>query len=428
MKIIDNSPINNPCIGKLIEEKCAIGQLEDNCIYLLANPKSSIASKFMEADNWFQNMLEKDKYFNEYRLEVLESIELKNHPLVANEIEENNSNLILPLCVPECKGKKFLVSSTTEDKLIVNLSLMTYEAERNTQDSIVHCLREYALEDIDGFMSIAKEAFSTKQFLNAYIARLATKVMHPSFGMATSVTSIKEQLDIKGVITHQKRLEILNNLPEKLLKYRKTKDTKLGAEIDLFFINVDAMTWKQYFLRQSPKIQEKMFSFLNSQNQAQNSTMDLEVRYFPNIDKTRKNDGRYRLLMCKNPDTLAVHFSRKNSFIVYLIYLLDRKINGDKVDTLNLSQYKTLFCKLYEMTYGLKGESEFDNMIKRYNSKDEVQQKELSVVLHTMKMDIGTTCEKMEEPPEPFILKDSASHLTVLPKHIILPSEIIALI
>ena len=80
------------------------------------------------------------------------------------------------------------------------------------------------------------------------------------------------------------------------------------------------------------------------------------------------------------------------------------------------------------MTYGLKGEREFDNMMKRYNSKDEVQQKELSVVLHTMKMDIGTTCEKMEEPPEPFILKDSASHLTVLPKHIILPSEIIALV
>lgn len=59
-----------------------------------------------------------------------------------------------------------------------------------------------------------------------------------------------------------------------------------------------------------------MFSYLNSQNQAKNSTMDLEVRYFPYIDKTRKNDGRYRLLMGENPDTLAVHFSRKNSFIV----------------------------------------------------------------------------------------------------------------
>ncbi|MEY8486104.1 hypothetical protein [uncultured Parabacteroides sp.] len=428
MKTIDNSLINEPCIGKLIEEKCAIGQLEDNCIYLLADPKSTIAARFMEAGSWIQNKLAKEEYFNEYRLDVLESIELKNHPLVAKEIYDNKRNLLLSLYLPEYEGKKFLLSSTAEDDLVINLALMTYEAERNTQDSIVHYLREYALEDMDGFMSIAKEAFSTKRFLNAYFARLAGDVMHPTFGMAASVTSIKEELDIKGVITHQKRLEILNNLPEKLLKYRKTKNPKLGAEIDLFFINVDAMTWKQYFLRQSPKIQEKMFSYLNSQNQAKNSTMDLEVRYFPNIDKTRKNDGHYRLLMCKNPDTLAVHFSRKNSFIVYLIYLLDRKMNGDKVDTLNLSQYKVLFCKLYEMTYGLKGEREFDNMMKRYNSKDEVQQKELSVVLHTMKMDIGTTCEKMEEPPEPFILKDSASHLTVLPKHIILPSEIIALV
>lgn len=118
--------------------------------------------------------------------------------------------------MPEYEGKKFLLSNTAEDDLVINLALITYEAERNTQDSITHCLRV----DMDGFMFIAKEAFSTKWSLNALFARLAGDVMHPTFGMAASVTSIKEELDIKGVIMHQKRLEILNNIPEKQLKYR----------------------------------------------------------------------------------------------------------------------------------------------------------------------------------------------------------------
>ena len=31
MKIIDNDPIDKPCIGELIEEQCAVGQFADNC-------------------------------------------------------------------------------------------------------------------------------------------------------------------------------------------------------------------------------------------------------------------------------------------------------------------------------------------------------------------------------------------------------------
>lgn len=35
MKLIDKAPIDKPCIGELIEEKCAVGQFADNCIYLI---------------------------------------------------------------------------------------------------------------------------------------------------------------------------------------------------------------------------------------------------------------------------------------------------------------------------------------------------------------------------------------------------------
>ena len=114
--------------------------------------------------------------------------------------------------------------------------------------------------------------------------------------------------------------------------------------------------------------------------------------------------------------------------MLYLIYLIDRKKNGDKVDTLNIVQYKQLFGKLYEVTYGINGETIFTDMVKNFNAEGELQQKGLYTVLKSIREDIGNTCERMQEPAEPFLLQDMKAHLAVLPKHIILPEKIMALI
>ena len=140
------------------------------------------------------------------------------------------------------------------------------------------------------------------------------------------------------------------------------------------------------------------------------------------IDKDKKNDGYYRLFLKKGGKTEPVHFDRKPSFILYLIYLLDRKKNGDKVDSLKISEYKDLFGKLYSMTYVINGEEIFSNLVK--NMKVKNHKEGLYSVLKNIRDVIGDACERMHEPPEPFLLPDIASHFTVLPKHIILPPEI----
>lgn len=76
-----------------------------------------------------------------------------------------------------------------------------------------------------------------------------------------------------------------------------------------------------------------------------------------------------------------VHFSRSAGFVLYLIYLIDRKKNGEKVDTLNIVQYKQLFGKLYEMVYGYNGETIFTDIVKNYNAEGEMRQKGLYTVL-----------------------------------------------
>ena len=426
MRIIDKSPIDEPCIGKLIEEQCSVGQCFDNCIYLIADKESSFAQKAMSLME--QLIARKEAYYNIYELEVVQHIELKNHPKIKERIEQHGDNLLIQLVTHADVRKKFIVAKTDEEHLPTDLCLMMYAAERITKYNIGVVIKDFAEDNIDEFIRLARNAIKDKRFESNYFAGLAEKAMSPSFGMATSTAALKERLEIDGPVTHQKMMEMYDHFLDNLKKYHKTHDPKVAAELDFIIRIIDPVTLRIFFIKQSPKLQEKFNDYINPRRMAEVSTIDLVVRKVKSTDKNRKNDGLYRLFLVREDESLMVHFSRKNGFILYLIYLLDRKKNKDKVDTLNLSQYKALFGMLYKMVYGINGETIFTDMMKNYNANNEVQQKGLYAVLKSIRDDVGSTCERMQEPAEPFLLRDIASHLSVLPKHIILPEEMKTLI
>lgn len=429
MKIIDNAPIDNPCIGKLIEESCAVGQFADNCIYLIADPETDMAKHAMDYMNQYKRQMDCDDYYYAYELEVVQHVELKNHAKIKECVGQGGDNFLIQLPMLGNDGmKQFIVAHTDDSRLFEDVGLMLYAAERVARQNAVNVLKSYVIEYPDEFGEIARNFVSNKKFIANYFANLADSIMHPTFCMAASTKSIKDRLDIDGIITHKHRMESFDHLLENLKAYRKNKDPRIDAELDVVFKSIDPTTWKSFLLKQSPKLQEKVSGYVNPKRLAEASAMDLEIRWSEKIDKMRKNDGHYRLYLSRGDERLMVHFSRSAGFILYLIYLIDRKRNGDKVDTLNIVQYKQLFGRLYEMTYGINGETIFTDMVKNFNAAGEMQQKGLYTVLKSIREDVGNTCERMQEPAEPFLLQDTTAHLAVLPEHIILPDEIMTTI
>lgn len=425
MKIVDTNPINEPSIGRIIEEKCSVGRFVDNCIYLIAEKDSTIAKEAVRLMEAFK--AKEEAYINTYELEVVKRVELRNHPKIKQRVEKYGDNLLLQLSTPSEPTKKFIVAKTEEGSLLQDLGLMMYEAERVTMAGMKDALKKFALDDTEEFIRLAKNAYTDRKFLSNYFASLLESLVSPAFGMAMSLPGMGELPSIKGIITHQQRMALYDRFLDNLKNYHKHHDPKIAAELDYVISNIAPFTMRNIFLGQSPKLMEKINNQVNPRRMAEISTMDLEVRHIGSIDKTRKNDGRYRLFLKKGYETIMVHFSRKSGFILYLIYLLDRKKSEDNVDTLNISEYKELFDKLYEKTYGINGEKIFSDMMKNFNANDEVQQKGLYSVLKSIRDDVGDACERIQEPPEPFLLPDIASHLAVLPKHIILPSEIMTM-
>ena len=280
MRIIDKSPMDEPCIGKLIKENCSVGQFLDNCIYLIADEESSFAKKAVSLmEEYNAKIQEQNKvYFNDYDLEVIQHVELKNHPKIKERIEQYGDNFVIQLKNHADSGKNFIVAKTSEDNLLSDLIMLMYAAERITKHDIGEAIKVFAKDNTDEFIELAKNAINDEAFQYKYLAGLADNAMQPSFGMAASTAALKERLEVKGVITHQQRMEMYSRFLDNLKIYHKTHDPKVAAELDFVISIIDPVTLRMLFLKQSPKLQEKINNYINPRRMAEVSTMDLEVR------------------------------------------------------------------------------------------------------------------------------------------------------
>lgn len=256
----------------------------------------------------------------------------------------------------------------------------------------------------------------------------------PSAGMSPRTNAPQPQSVLSTSHTYRQQVDRQQQFLANMKTYQKTGSAKAAEDIDAFLDSLDASTIRRALAKLSPSLLERFNRYVNPIELAQLSTMNLEVRYVHSVTGTRKgnrnakNDGKYRLYMVRGDNELEVHFQRSHGFVIYLIYLLDRRLHGDDVDTMNLKHCKALFCRLYEMVYGLSGESYFDQMMRELNAQQKVKQKGIYQILAKTRDDIIAACETMHEAAEPFILRNISSHLAVLPRHIILPKEMLELV
>ena len=287
---------------------------------------------------------------------------------------------------------------------------------------------EFALDTPEQFCEGLKEIAESEKFWKNYFVSLANDVFHPTFGMRASEPKIKEVLKIDGIITHQKKSAMIDRMMENINKFRRNRDEKAEAELNYVLSSLDIESLKRVLTKMSKKQLETFCKTTNPKILAQESTMTLEIKYVGEIDPNNRADGNYRLFLHKNYDQIHVHFGRREAFILYLIYIID-KYEHDKVDSLNIEDYRSEFNSLYLAVYGQdEGNSRFDKLIGR--GKDENGNLMPSQIKHCysdIRMAVSDGCEKLRELPAPFILADPNDHLYVLKNRLSIPQTLIEL-
>ena len=427
MRVMDNSPIDVPAVGRLVKEQYAVGQLADCCLYALPSNTDAMVEKAKEVFDDLIKSMGAEKLLNKYDFEELGKMPvLDNHPILSKAIEDENCLFLMPLFTPSKGEKQYLLLKTEEDKLDSDMAMMLYTSERISKHSMNELLKEFALDAPEQFCDGLKEIAKSEKFWKNYFVSLANEVFHPTFGMRASEPKIKEVLKIDGIITHQKKNEMLDRMMDNINSFRKSNDEKAEAELTYVLSTLDIESLKKFLTRMSKKQLETFFKTANPKVLAEESTMKLEIRYEGKIDPVRKADGKYRLYLCKqNYEDVQVHFGRREAFILYLIYMID-KHERDTVDTLKIESFKNQFKSLYEVVYAKDGAGQrFDKMVRHTDSEGNPQQAQIKHCYSDIRMAISDGCEKLRELPAPFILADAKDHLYAQKSKISVPKVLI---
>lgn len=420
MRVIDNSPIDQPTIGRLITMTDAIGSLADCCLYLL--PNSEELTSDVEQTMAFITSAESDgAYFNEYDYEALEDMDafMGSNDLLG-AIHGDNANLVMPLKTPHLSSKQYLIAKADKNDIITQVSLMIYTSERTTKHGYGEVLRQYAADDPDGFCNTLETQFENRGLWDKVTQCLAATFSSLAFGGVMGIVPPSGDVAIPRTISFRKKTEMLEGMKESIKKFKKNKDPRAAAELTYLLDNLDKESLLA-ILSALPKQQlETFYKTANPRILAEKSRMKLDVRHVGQLDNKFKTNGYYRLFLTKDMDQIQVHFKYKESFVVYLIYLID-KLKREEVDSLSIKDYKNQFLSLYMASYNDCQDEvlvRFNELFRNIDKKGDLRQAQLKHCYSDIRSSLSTACSKIDELPAPYILQNYHDHLFALKENI----------
>ena len=427
MNIMDNSPIGAPTVGRIVVESYEVEQLEDCHLYLLPSNTDAFAEKVTEVFGMLMEKMEASQLLNDYKLELLsDNLNLDHQSGLKMAVKEEAANFIMPLSTPSKFDKQYLIVHSEEKDLFTNIPLMIYTSERVSKVSIAEQMRMFAQEQPDDMLEFIKDRFDDDAFIKRYITGAASNMMHPTFGMAVSKSMLKNQIGIKGKITHQDKLKMMEDVEENFIKARR--DEKLDAQITWLIQSADAEDIKKFVYSLNKNQQRKFFQMMNTKRTGEESEAWLEVRFEGKIKSDSRTKGRYRLYVTNGKKDELVEFTNSDSFLIHLLYIIEKVISND-VNTLDFNKYKDLFVKLsWEVYRFCDGEERFKKITRGRDDEGNSKERRLSDCLGDIKNSVSKSCKKLGVLPSPYYIENADEHLYVSKNDIVLPDELMDVI
>lgn len=434
----DQQPLSSGRIIQLNHNEQVM--LKQGEMYLLAEDENFINQVHNVRDDLIEHA-SPDTFSQPYHLNCI-SVDYLDCIEGLRDQMSNGANLIIPILAPNILEDTFIVAKVEHNTIDYKLPMLINIAETISLDAKIDAFINLAIQDPESSIELLKETFKQATIEEYEKDGLIKDGAYSDFdGDAELVfgaipLQINEYKFEDGFNLYRKFLENCELLSEMLKKdstdkaFLKKKneikdelryvikDSTFGGNIDLFirmFINAPKETWKNNF------------DYFDRYSIAQESKVEIGIEEFDKIDSTKKADGLYRVFVRYNQKKSYMHFSRKPSCIIYMMYLMDRYKKDMNVKSIDISKNRDLFCKLYQSTYKVSGEKEFDNMVKK-NLSDEKRSTNLRQYLIATRDAVQNTFInlKLEEKDQlPFIISSSTSHLTVRRKKITIAESLL---
>lgn len=170
-------------------------------------------------------------------------------------------------------------------------------------------------------------------------------------------------------------------------------------------------------------------NFLDAYAMADSACVNLIVKKIKNPKQIRGNDGWIQIFTQKDDKgEQLVHFDHKPTFIIYLMYLIDKFNRKDEALSLNLLKNKTIFNDLYRLVYSYSSKdagSAFEKLIIR-DVDGSFREGRLPDCMTDMRKTLAKIFKEYDENYLPYTLS-SRTHLAVPANKIIFEGDAIEL-
>ena len=428
--------------AEIVRENSAISGLEDGKVYVLAARTDLFVDAVKTAIKHFKNLMDnREGLIYHYDISVIENVESVITLGALHDAVRNGVNIILPISTPNIAEKQYIVAKSEAALLDMYIPSMVMQAENLTKNAIEEALINLAIQESES---------CSKLFGNVYLNNLSSEVdedpvggllcsmgdfamaMAPTRGLYEAIpadTSYKKSREIMSRFVENCKLINKTEKKSKLSKAQVEKLQKAQSEVNYVFNLFTPNVYSRFALQMMKKndISLAFDNCINRDKIAANSKIVVSVEYAkpeidakldPKIVKKLKTNGKFRVYLSDGEDTVQVKFGRAASCIVYIMYLLDRKLRGDEIDTLKISSNEKLFCELYGTVYN-KSEAKdtFKTLESRFDG-GKVKRSRLTDCYSDIRKALDESVSEFGESALPFYIPNEYSHITVLSSNI----------
>ena len=417
----DNNRLEIPSSGMMVRENYELVQLMDCCIYVL--PSNNNLCEELVQKNFDKLLSSSDTLLNHYDVDFLEELPcMDNHPNLNSALAMRRYNLILGMNEPgSASGKQYLLLQSSDSCIDTDMAAMLKVSEQITSESVKQLMFRHAMISHESFIRSTEHIWESDGFWKNFIARRFGELL--GGGLIGIVPSFRGGLGIDEILTHRKKMEMQKNFVNNIITLKSNlNDEKAMSEVKavLDSIGMGNQGLIEYLRKIPENLIVQFYEELSPIKIAEHSNMKMEIRWVGRTNVKSPTDGKYRLYLHKDGKELPVHFKRKPSFVLYLIYLMDI-YKSENVDTLNIrNDYENTFCTLYDKVYYCGGANSFKTMFGKGSSEQEL----LRHYLSDIRISVGNACEALHEAAMPYILNDANSHLCILKRNLIIDKRL----
>jgi hypothetical protein len=431
---------------EVVSEENPIVNMQDGILYVVSEQVDKMfVDELVNEVQRLKEGLDKDGLIYSYDIDILSKSaeQISSGPLF--DAIQNGVNVVLPICTPNVCEKKYIVAELKAHSHDILIPSMVMMAENYTKESIKEALLNLAVNE--------PEKCEELLINNLYGEKQDEKsggfwgILFPDIALGSMAAALSPLVDyhVSKDLSYKDTKEIIGrfvknwntvlrlegkDLTPKQAEMLKKAESECKYVFDQFDTSVYYNFSKQISRNKNVLLayektidRDKIARNSNVKVLVQPPLPEIEDKIDSSIKNKLKTNGKYRVYLQKDEKTVQVKFGRSSSCVIYIMYLLDRKKQGDNIDTLEIVNNKELFTSLYTQIYN-------DYDVKKacktiWTTKANSSKNKLSdYYVNIRESLINAVSEFKEESSLPFYIPNKYSHITVLSDNITISDDI----